>query len=252
MQFEIKQEERFRYFEGGQGDVIVPLHGLFGELSNFSELLRHFIPGYRVLLPILPFYELDQVQSTVTGMVDYVERLLRFKNLERVHLIGNSLGGHISLLYYLRHPGRVKTMTLTGSSGLFENSLGETYPRKSDREYVRKKTEATFYNPKFASAELVENVYSVVNDRSKVIRMITLAKSAIRNNLRDEIPNVKIPVCLIWGKNDNITPVMVAEEFHRLLPDSELHYIEECGHAAMMEHPGEFNGILENFLKCHP
>lgn len=252
MKLEAKQEKEFTYFEEGSGDVIIPLHGLFGALSNFTDLIHYFLPKYRVIIPILPFYNNgEQVQATVTGMVDYIEAFFDFKKLDKVHLIGNSLGGHISLLYYLRHPEKVKTMTLTGSSGLFENSLGETYPRRSEKDYVQKKTEATFYDPKHATPELVDDVYSVVNDRSKIIRMITLAKSAIRNNLREEIPAIKLPVCLIWGKNDTVTPPMVAEEFNRLLPDSELHMIDKCGHAAMMEQPGEFNHILELFLKKH-
>jgi 2-hydroxy-6-oxonona-2,4-dienedioate hydrolase len=182
------------------------------------------------------------------GMVDYVDQFIEFKKYKQVHLIGNSLGGHIAQIYYLRKPEKVRTMTLTGSSGLFENSLGDTYPRKSDYEYVRKKTEATFYDPSLATKELTDEVFEIVNNRHKVIRLVAMAKSALRHNLRDEVPNMKVPVCLIWGKEDIITPPFVAEEYHKLLPDSELYFIEKCCHAPMMEHPEEFNKILERFL----
>jgi len=251
MSFQIKHEERFKYCEEGNGEAIVLLHGLFGALSNFNQLINHFSSKYKVSIPLLPLYDLELDQTTVTGMVDYVDEFIEFKKYNKIHLIGNSLGGHIAQIYYLRKPEKVKTMTLTGSSGLFENSLGDTYPRKSDYEYVKKKTEATFYNPKMATKELTDEVFEIVNNRGKVIRLVSMAKSALRHNLREEVSKMNLPVCLIWGKEDTITPAFVADEFHKLLTDSELHFIEKCGHAPMMEHPEEFNRILEGFLTKH-
>ena len=79
-----------------------------------------------------------------------------------------------------------------------------------------------------------------------------MAKSAIRNNLRDELENIKVPTCLIWGKDDVITPAFVGEEFHQLIEGSELHFINECGHAPMMEHPVTFNQLMDGFLAKLP
>lgn len=248
MAFEIKNEARFKYCEEGSGEAIVLLHGLFGALSNFNRLIDFFRLSYKVEIPLLPLYDLELDQTTVSGMVDYIDEFIEFKKLDKVHLIGNSLGGHIAQLYYLRKPQKVKTMTLTGSSGLFENSLGDTYPRKGDYEYVKKKTEATFFDPAMATKDLTDEVFEIVNNRAKAIRLVSMAKSALRHNLRDEVPNMKLPVCLIWGKNDNITPAFVGKEFRKLLPNAELHLIDNCGHAPMMEQPEEFNHILEVFL----
>jgi len=248
MSFEVKQEQRFKYCEEGNGEAIILLHGLFGALSNFNQLINYFSSKYKIAIPLLPLYSLEVDQTTVTGMADYIDEFIEYKKYSQVHLIGNSLGGHIAQIYYLRKPQKVKTMTLTGSSGLFENSLGDTYPRKGDYEFVKKKTEETFYDPKMATKELTDEVFEIVNNREKVLRMLTMAKSAVRHNLRSEIPNMNLPVCLVWGKDDMITPAFVAEEFRKLLPNAELHLIEKCGHAAMMEHPEEFNKILESFL----
>ena len=82
-----------------------------------------------------------------------------------------------------------------------------------------------------------------------MIKIIALAKSAIRNNLGDELKAIKQPTCLIWGNNDTITPPFVGKEFNRLIPNSELHFIDLCGHAPMMEQPELFNKILEDFLE---
>ena len=202
-------------------------------------------------VPILPIYEMPIFEVSVMGLVDFVTRFVHFKGYGKVHLVGNSLGGHVAQLYVLQHPEKVKTLLLTGSSGLFENSLGDAYPRKGDYEYVRKKAAATFYNPAFATKELVDEVYAVVNDRARALRMVVLAKSALRHNLRERVPELTLPVCLIWGKEDSVTPAFVGEAFHKLLKNAELHLIEQCGHAPMMEHPERFNQIMERFLDNH-
>jgi len=251
MSFPVKIEGRFKYCEVGKGETIVLLHGLFGALSNFNELIEHFSATYTVAIPLLPLYDLELEETTVMGMVEYIEQFVEYKKYDKIHLIGNSLGGHIAQIYTLRRPEKVKTLTLTGSSGLFENSLGDTYPRKSDYEYVKKKTEGTFADPKFATKELVDEVFEIANNRNKAIRMVVLAKSALRHNLREEITHMQLPVCLIWGKEDSITPAFVGEEFHKLLPHSELNIVENCGHAPMMEQPKTFNKILERFLTQH-
>ena len=99
-----------------------------------------------------------------------------------------------------------------------------------------------------ATEELVNECFEITNNRLKVIKIIALAKSAIRNNLGEELNQIKQPTCLIWGNNDIITPPFVAKEFNKLIPNSELHFIDKCGHAPMMEVPVEFNKILSGFL----
>ena len=248
MDHEIKQHGKFKYVEAGEGEPLVLLHGLFGALSNFQDLLDHFRTTHRVIIPLLPLFELSLLETTVSGLAKHVRKFVEAMNLDKVHILGNSLGGHVGLVYALNNLDKVKTITLTGSSGLFENGMGETYPKRGDREFIRRKTELTFYDPKVATKELVDEVFEIVNNRMKAIKIISLAKSAIRHNLGDELQDIKAPTCLIWGKNDTITPPMVAEEFHKLLPNSELHWIDHCGHAPMMEVPLEFNKILDDFL----
>jgi pimeloyl-ACP methyl ester carboxylesterase len=169
-------------------------------------------------------------------------------DLREVHLLGNSLGGHVALVHTLKNPERVKSLILTGSSGLFENGMGDSYPRRGDYEYIKNKTALTFYDPAVATKELVDEVYSITNNRLKVIKIIALAKSAIRNNLGEELNQINKPTLLIWGNNDTITPPFVGHEFNKLIPNSELHFIDKCGHAPMMEVPDEFNKILHGFL----
>jgi 2-hydroxy-6-oxonona-2,4-dienedioate hydrolase len=248
MNYEIKQVDKFKFIEEGEGEPLILLHGLFGALGNFNDLIKYFRDHYKVVVPMLPLLDLDLLHTSVGGLQKYVHRFLEFRDYKNVHLLGNSLGGHVGLLYVLKHPERIKSLILTGSSGLFENGMGDTYPKRGDYEYIRKKAEVTFYDPQTATKEIVDEVYETVNNRLKAIKVIALAKSAIRNNLGEELNQIKQPTLLIWGNNDAVTPPFVAREFQKLIPNSELHFIDKCGHAPMMEVPDEFNRILHKFL----
>ncbi|PWT75035.1 MAG: alpha/beta hydrolase [Bacteroidetes bacterium] len=248
MYYEIKQDEKFKFIEEGEGEPLILLHGLFGALSNFMELIKYFRNHYKVVVPMLPLFDLDLLHTSVGGLEKFVHKFIEQRNYRQLHLLGNSLGGHVALLHVLRHPERIKSIILTGSSGLFENGMGDTYPKRGDYEYIKKKTQLTFHDPRIASKELVDEVYEIVNNRLKALKIISLAKSAIRNNLGEELNQIKQPTLLIWGNNDSITPPFVGREFHRLIPNSELHFIDKCGHAPMMEVPNEFNEILHKFL----
>ncbi len=250
MEYEIHKEGKFEYVEVGVGQPLMLLHGLFGALSNFSDLIEHFRHTHKVIVPILPLYDLDLLHTTVKGLAKHVQQFIDHKGYDQIHLLGNSLGGHVGLVYILSHPEKIKTLTLTGSSGLFENAMGDSYPKRGDYEYIRAKTAETFYDPAVATKELVDEVFEITNSRIKVIKIIALAKSAIRNNLGEELGQIKMPTLLIWGKNDKVTPPFVAEDFHKLIPNSELAFIDQCGHAPMMEVPNAFNEILEKFLKA--
>jgi 2-hydroxy-6-oxonona-2,4-dienedioate hydrolase len=249
MSYEIKQQDKFRFIEEGNGEPLVLLHGLFGALSNFESLIEYFKNYNKVIVPILPLLDMDILHTSVGGLAKFVNRFIETRQLKDVHLLGNSLGGHVAIVHILKHPERIKSLILTGSSGLFENGMGDSYPKRGDYEYIKKKTELTFYDPKMATKELVDEVYSLTNNRLKVIKLIALAKSAIRNNLGEELNQIKQPTLLVWGNNDTITPPFVAREFNRLIPNSELYFIDKCGHAPMMEVPEEFNVILHKFLK---
>jgi len=249
MEYEIKQQDKFKFIEEGSGEPLMLLHGLFCALSNFAQLIEYFRKHNQVIVPILPLLDMDILHTSVAGLAKYVHKFLEAKDYTGVHLLGNSLGGHVALVHTLKHPERIKSLILTGSSGLFENGMGDSYPKRGDYEYIKKKTELTFYDPKTATKELVDEVYSITNNRLKAIKIIALAKSAIRNNLGEELNQIKQPTLLIWGNNDTITPPFVAQEFNKLVPNSELYFVDKCGHAPMMEVPDEFNAILHKFLK---
>ena len=249
MAHQLKEEGKFKYLEIGEGTPMIILHGLMGGLSNFDNVAQFFPKkGYKVIIPELPLFELPLLTTNVNSFAKYLKDFIAHKKLDKVILLGNSLGGHIGLLYTKQYPENVKALVITGSSGLYESAMGESYPKRGDRNYIKTKTENVFYDPAIATKELVDEVFETVNDRVKLIRTLAIAKSAIRHNMGKDLPKMNTPTCIIWGENDSVTPPEVGTEFHEKLPDSDLFWIKKCGHAAMMEHPDTFNEILIAWL----
>jgi len=250
MAHRLKKEQNYNYIESGEGTPIIVLHGLMGGLSNFDSVTDYFSSkGYKVLIPELPIYSMSLIKTNVKSFAKHLHDFIEFKGYKDVILLGNSLGGHIGLYHTKMFPESVKALIITGSSGLYESAMGSGYTKRSDYEVIKKKAQDVFYDPKVATKEIVDGVYETVNDRNKLIKTLAIAKSAIRHNMSKDLPKMTTPTCIIWGKNDNVTPPQVAVEFNDLLPDSELFWIDKCGHAAMMEHPNEFNQIMNDWLE---
>jgi pimeloyl-ACP methyl ester carboxylesterase len=248
MNYTVKSKDGYQYIDEGKGHTLILLHGLFGALSNWVDVVKGFSPSYRIVIPLIPIFDYPVLNTNVSELEKFITKFISHFGFSDFTLVGNSLGGHIALLHSLRHPEKIKHLVLTASSGLYENAMGGGFPRREDYNFIKEKVAVTFYDPKNATKELVDECFQTVNDRNRLIRILALAKSAIRHNMSDELKHIKIPTCLIWGKNDTITPPDVAEEFHKLLPLSDLFFIDKCGHAPMMEQPQEFNRILDEWL----
>jgi pimeloyl-ACP methyl ester carboxylesterase len=249
--FTIKEEGEFKYIDEGKGDLFLLLHGLFGALSNWEGVIKYFSTKYRVIIPLMPIYEMPIREAGIEGLVSFIDRFVKFKSIDKMTLLGNSLGGHIALVYTLNNKNRVTNLVLTGSSGLFENSMGSSYPKRGSYEYVQQRVGYTFYNPNTATKELVDEVFNIVSSIPKCMRIVSIAKSAQRHNMANDITNIQIPTLMVWGLNDTITPPIVGHEFNRLIPNSELKFIDKCGHAPMMEHPDKFNKYVLDFINKH-
>lgn len=244
----VKEESDFKYVDEGEGQVLMLLHGLFGALSNWEGVVSHYSRHFRVIIPMLPIYEMPIKEAGLQGLREFVEQFVTKMQLDKMMIMGNSLGGHVGILYTLANPDKVSKLVLTGSSGLFENTMGGSYPRRGSYDYIRERVAYTFYDPSIASKELVDEVFETTRSIPKCMRIVAIAKSAQRNNLALELPTIKVPTLLVWGLNDTITPPMVGHEFNRLIPNSELKFIDKCCHAPMMEHPQKFNELVEDFL----
>ncbi len=243
----VKYNGKFKYLDIGYGQPIVLLYGLFGDINNYSKFIPEFSKRYRIILPVLPIHDLGMF-ITVNSLATYVDDLLNLLNIQKANIIGNSLGGHIAIIHTLNHPEKVNSLTLVGSSGLFENGMGDTFPKRGNYEYIKQKAESTFLKPHHASKELVDKIFSTVNDRIKVLQILSIAKSTIKQNLSEEIKTIQCPTLIVWGKQDIVTPPIVAEQFHKSILNSALVWIDQCGHVPMIETPEAFNRIYKSYI----
>ncbi|MEM9830014.1 MAG: alpha/beta hydrolase [Bacteroidota bacterium] len=249
MEYQIHEKDGYRYVDEGEGETMLLLHGLFGALSNWGKVVERFKNQYRVLIPMLPVYEMPVRKAGLEGLHTFTENFVAQMGLSDMIVIGNSLGGHIGLIFTIANQHLVKRLILTGSSGLFENSMGGSFPKRGNYEYIKERVEYTFYDPATISKEYIDEIFETVSSIPKCLSIVQIAKSAQRNNMADELHLIKVPTLLIWGLNDTITPPVVGHDFNRLLPNSTLRFVDHCCHAPMMEQPEKFNNILAEFLE---
>ena len=249
-EYPIIEKDGFKYIDLGpkEGVPLILLHGLFGTASNFDFIIKYFSKERRVVMPILPIFEMPLRKLSLVGLQAHLNEFVKTQGFGRIDLLGNSLGGHLAIVFTLDSQDIVRSLALTGSSGLYESAFGTSFPKREDYEYIKNKVKLTFFDPEITTKEMVDEVFQLVNDRGSAIRIVKTAKSAIRHNVGDKLHAIEVPTLLIWGKQDTITPPFVAEKFMELIQNAELHLIDKCGHAPMLERPEEFNQIFANFL----
>jgi pimeloyl-ACP methyl ester carboxylesterase len=240
---------RFRWLERGDGQPVLLLHGLMGEMDHWESTLDALGPYRRPIALELPIFDPDLTEVSVPALADYVRRFLEALELPPAVVGGNSLGGHVALELALTHPGWVDGLILTGSSGLFERSFSPHHvPHAPTRAYVRERMEEIFYDPALVTPEWVEAIRRVVTTRRTALRVLQVARAAKRHNVEERLSQINVPTLLVWGKDDRITPTDVAERFHARIRGSQLVYLPNCGHAPMLERPEAFNAAVAEWL----
>jgi 2-hydroxy-6-oxonona-2,4-dienedioate hydrolase len=247
----------FRWLERGDGAPVVLLHSLMGSMHDWDPVLDILADGSRAIAPALPIFDPALTRVSVEGVAGWVLRFLDALGLEQVALAGNSLGGHVALVAALAAPERVSALILTGSSGLFERrftrrvqgSITRGVPRRPSAGFIRGKMEEIFFDPALVTPEAVEAVRRSVLDPAIALRLIRMARAAKRDNLEPRLGAITAPSLLIWGREDRITPIDVAERFHARMPGSTLVELRHCGHAPMIEQPEAFGAITRAWLE---
>jgi len=250
--YTVRETKQYRYLhipaKNQSAPNLVFLHGMFGGLSNFDALIRR-LESINVYVPVIPLYEMKRRELSIPVLSDWVGNFITEFDIDKPILLGNSLGGHLALQYAHQYSESPSALVLTGSSGLLENNFGNTSPRRKDPEYIRRQANLTFYED-LADDRLVEEIMEVTESPIKLLKLLSIARSTQKHNMEEKLAEIELPVLLIWGKNDIITPPEVAQLFFNKLPNAELKWIDRCGHAPMMERPDEFAGYLKSFLNC--
>jgi pimeloyl-ACP methyl ester carboxylesterase len=240
----------FRWLERGDGEPVVLLHGLMGQMHHWDATLSALAGTARLLAPELPLFEPGFGDVSLASLADHVRGLLDALDIGRAVVGGNSLGGHVALELALAHPERVNGLVLTGSSGLFERTFARGVPHRPSLAYVREKMEEVFYDPALVTDAWVESVRRTVTTRSTALQVLKVARAARSHNVEPWLPTIRVPTLLVWGRDDRVTPPEVAHRFHRSMPGARLVFLPDCGHAPMLEQPDLFNDALETWLRA--
>ena len=248
-----REELGYRFIEAGGSSSDIPvvcLHGILGTadewLTTVECLADH---GYRVIVPAIPFEKLPLTETNVKGVTKFVRTFTQSLELDPIVLVGNSLGGQIALRYQLSYPESVAGLVLAGSAGLYEVSTSKGYFRREDREYLRQSAARVFFNESHADDALIDRIYAAANNRDFALRLVRIARDSQRYQLTERLSEVSSPTALIWGREDQVTPPDVAELFASTIPNADLQYISECGHAPMIETPHLFGLHIVEFLR---
>jgi pimeloyl-ACP methyl ester carboxylesterase len=237
----------------GRGDrVVVLLHGLFGSPEHWRDIMADLAEDYRIIAPQLPVdHQPDRrgkgIQS-LEEVTDYVAELIFAMGLPPFVVCGNSLGGLVAIEICLRYPELVNGLVLAGSAGLYERSLTHGVKPRPSREFVRAVVSDIFHDPALVTEELVDEWYRSIHDRDFVRFLLRVSRATRDRTLTDELHQLNLPTLIVWGRNDKVTPPDVAESFKNQIRNSELRYIDNCGHAPNVEHPAIFSKMLQEFL----
>ncbi len=235
---------------GGSGPDLLLLHGLLGALSNWDAAEALFANYSKPIALEFPILTGHHSEVKIRALSAYSEFFIRQRKIGPVAICGNSLGGHVAMRLYLACPELVDCMILTGTSGLYEHTV-DALPVRPDKKFIRENMSRVFFDSKFVTDEAIGEMHRILTNRGNMFNLIHAARSAKKDNLKDLLKEIKVPVLLIWGKNDTVTTMDVCETFHKEIPNSELVVFDNCGHAPMIEHPQRFADEVEKFLRKH-
>ena len=232
----------------GTGPRFIFLHGLVGLNEHWEDVVSRLHQRVRCTTLEIPLLDLRGADCSIQGVTaitrDYLERHVG----EPAVLVGNSFGGHVALRLARFHPHMVRGLVLAGSSGLIERTMVKGAPVRPSREWLEEKIGELFYDKSKMSPGDVERAYKVLNHKGGARAMVKLSKTARRNYLGDELESVTCPTLLIWGRKDIVTPPSAAQGFMDLLPDPRIRWIDDCGHAPMLESPEVFAEAVLEFV----
>jgi pimeloyl-ACP methyl ester carboxylesterase len=249
---------KIHYLEAGSGPVIVLLHGLGGDATNWTFNIAALSQKYRVIaLDQIGFGKSDKplINYRIGTFVDFLDAFLKELKIERASLVGNSLGGWIAAAYTLAHPEKVERLVLVDAAGFafpkdFDNNqLLKLNP--STREGMKELISHVFYNKLiFLSDSFIDSSMAARINAGDGYTIRSVTESIIRREdfLDNRLNAIKQPTLVIWGREDGLLPVTDGQRFQKEIANSQLIVFDQCGHVPQVEKAADFNAALLKFL----
>ncbi len=243
---------RANVVEVGQGTPVVFLHGLVGLNDHWEDVVARVRTSHRCILLQLPLLDLEGDDCSIDGATELTARFLQSYLKEPAVLVGNSFGGHVALRLAIDRPALVSGLILAGASGLNERTTIREVQIRPSREWLEEKIGELFHDRSKMNPADVDRAFAELSSRGHARAMVKLSRSARRNHLGDQIAKIAAPTLLLWGKQDIVTPPDAVEEFTSKIRDTKVVWLEQCGHAPMIECPEAFaQGMLEFLSEIH-
>jgi pyruvate dehydrogenase E2 component (dihydrolipoamide acetyltransferase) len=250
---------RLRYLALGEGDnaPVLLLHGFGADLNTWMFTQPALAEGRRIIAVDLPGHggSAKQVDHPdAEGLAAVIGRALEALGIERTHLVGHSMGGGIAIAFASRQPERVATLTLIASASLgpeINAAFIDGFVRAARRREATEVLGLLVHDPALVSRTMVEDVLRYKRLDGVPVALATIAEEWFpggrqRAGLSDAVAALKLPVQIIWGREDRIIPVAHAEAFASRLP---VHILEQTGHLPHMEKAGEVNRLINRLIE---
>lgn len=257
------------YRDEGQGPVLVLLHGVASSLHTWDGWVEQLKPHYRIIRLDLPGHGLTGPDKTrkrydIDYMVEKLDKFLTRLNVNKASIAGNSLGGYISWNYALQRPDRVEKLVLIDSAGYPQDMpfimnlaswpvVGEMSQLMMPRFMVGMNVRAAYGDEDKVSDELVRRYHDLTlrkGNRKALVQVFRTMKEQSRNaQLGARVAEVRMPVLLMWGEDDDWVPLSVMEQFRRDLPNVSVVTYEGVGHMPMEELPVQSARDARAFLQ---
>ncbi len=243
---------RIHYLVAGEGRPLVLVHGLGGSADNWLTMVPQFTAkGFHVYaLDLLGYGHSDKpdVDYAISMQSDLLLKFLDSQGLQQPDIAGWSMGGWVAGKFAVDHPQRVRKVMLLDSAGLKYDAVNAVYLRPKTQEELTKMWTVLTPHPQPIPAFFAKDMLRAMKDEDWVVGRSLQSMQTGKDILDGKLANVKTPVLLVWGKQDVLTPLSIAEEMHKEMPQSVLYVVDGCGHLAPTECQDRIMPEMQKFL----
>jgi pimeloyl-ACP methyl ester carboxylesterase len=253
--------QKIRYVEAGAGPHVILLHGLADDYTVWEQTIPALSGKYHVWAPDqLGFGQSDKplINYRVSVLVEFLQAFCRKLGIEKATLVGNSLGGWVGTAFALACPDKVEKLVLVGSAGYWPKAAGAQGLTREQLTRLSVSTVAAYretlkwmlHDETMLTDSFTEAAWTSQLRRNDGYTINSFIESILRREdwLDEKIRRIKAPTLIIWGRQDEVTPLLIGEAFAREIPKAQTAFIDRCGHLPQFECPAPFNAALLRFL----
>jgi len=253
--------QRIHYVEAGSGPAVVLLHGLGGDATNWQSTIPALAAAFHVYaLDQIGFGQSDKplVNYRVQTLVDFLDAFFTKAGIEKASLVGNSLGGWAAAAFTVAHPDKVEKLVLVDAAGYSPKRFnspkftreGLLWLNPSTLDGMRRVLDTAFYDKKLVTDQLVQQLFAGKLNSGNGYAVNAFIESIARGEdyIDGIVKTIKVPTLVLWGREDQVTPLAEGEAFASDIPSSQQTIIDRCGHVPQIECPAATNDALTRFL----